>query len=97
MNIFYQIKTVLSASANIEKYSESTETIRLLREKVETLEKSLEDQKAMILYLSSIQSDLVNECYSISDVIKNLVVAKKPKASRLVTPFSPDDDDDLIN
>ncbi len=96
MSIFNQIKIVLSASNEIEKYADSVKSVEALDEKVQSLEKVIEEQRAMILYLSTIQSDLVNECYSISDALKSLTVPKKTSLFNMVgVPV--DDDDDLIN
>ena len=96
MSIFNQIKIVLSASNEIEKYADSVKSVEALDEKVQSLEKVIEEQRAMILYLSTIQSDLVNECYSISDALKSLTVPKKTSLFNMIgVPV--DDDDDLIN
>lgn len=96
MSIFNQIKILFSASNEIEKYADSIKAIEAMDEKVQNLEKIIEEQRAMILYLSTIQSDLVNEFYSMSDSIKSLAVSKKSRMFKMVG-MPADDDDDLIN
>jgi predicted mannosyl-3-phosphoglycerate phosphatase (HAD superfamily) len=94
VSIFSNIFSVFRSEDKSDKYAELSVTLASLRAELDKLEKTVEDQNAMILYLSTIQSDLAAECFTVSDTLRKLTAPKKATV-RFISSSS--DDDDLIN
>jgi len=94
VSIFRNIFLPFKPEDESDKYTELSGTLDSLREEINILSKTVDDQRAMILYLSTMQSDLAAECFAISDALRKFSTPKKATIRFL---SSSSDDDDLIN
>jgi len=94
MSFFQNIFSLFSKNKVDSDYIEMTSAIEELRKELDTLSKTVEDQRAMIMYISTIQTELATECFSLGDTLKQIV---SPKKTSMRFPTLSNDDDDLIN
>lgn len=94
MSIFSNIFLAFKSEKVEDKYSELSGTVGSLKVEIDKLTKTVDDQRAMIMYLSTMQSDLANECFTIADTLRKITAPKKATIRFL---SSSSDDDDLIN
>jgi uncharacterized coiled-coil DUF342 family protein len=94
MSFFQNIFSLFSKNKAGSDYIEMTSTIEELRKELDTLSKTVEDQRAMIMYISTIQTELATECFSLGDTLKQIA---SPKKTSIRFPTLSNDDDDLIN
>jgi hypothetical protein len=95
MSIFSQIISTFSFASNNEKLIEINKKVSELEQAIKDLNKIVEDQRSMIHYLSTIQSDLAAECFTLSDTVTRITNPKRNKVAMF--RIAADDDDDLIN
>lgn len=94
MSIFSNIFLAFKSENEEDKYTELSGTVDSLRLELSNLSKTVDDQSAMIMYLSTMQSDLASECFTIADTLRRIT---SPKKATIRFLSSSSDDDDLLN
>ena len=75
-------------------FDEMSKSIAETREELDNLSKIVEDQRAMIMYISTLQSELASECFTLADTLKQL---SSPQKSAIALMSVAVDDDDFLN
>ena len=94
MKFFRNILSFFFKDKNSAVIDELFKSIAELREELDALSKTVEDQKAMIMYVSTIQAELASECFTLADTLKQI---SSPQKSAIKFVSLAADDDDFLN